>query len=138
MKIKYPKKRLRFQLIQACIWLSFGVLGFVFDTSLVFTIGYLILGLLHMVHYVFEKSKQYLTIDNGILTRNKLTPKSINLNKLIQIKKIAGDYLLRTHHDELRINTAFIEKSSLIELDKMLDQINLIDEIPLDMQSSPP
>lgn len=138
MKIKYPKKRLRFQLIQACIWLSFGVLGFVFDTSLVFTIGYLILGLLHMVHYVFENSKQYLTIDNGILTKNQLTPKSINLNKLIQIKKNAGDYLLRTHHDELRINTAFIEKSSLIELDKMLDQINLIDEIPLDMQSSPP
>lgn len=137
MKINYPKKRLRFQLIQGCIWIPLSVLSFFFEAPLFLSVGYLILGLLHMGLYLFENSKQYLSIENGILTKNQLTPKRINLNELTQIKKIAGDYILRTNQEELRINTAFIEKSSLLELDEVLSQLNLMDEIPLDVQSNP-
>lgn len=81
------------------------------------------MGILYVGTYFFENKKQYLTIENGIISKNHLLPKKINLNEIKQIKKFAEDYILKTDSTELRINTELIEENSLTELNTLLDNL---------------
>ena len=125
MKINYPKKRLRYSLIFGIIWLLFGIISFAFISDNLFNIGYLILGFAYLAIYFFEKTNQYLTIKNGWITKHSIRPKRMKLDEIIHIKNFAGDYVLKTEQDELTINKGFIEKNSLLELEKVLDALNL-------------
>lgn len=125
MKIRYTKKRLRYNLIFGILWMVLGSSAIIFESGNVFNYGYLIMGILYLGTYLFENSKQYLTIENGIISKNLLIPKNINLNEITRIKKFAGDYVLKTDSTELKINTGLIDKNSLLELNAVLDNLNL-------------
>jgi hypothetical protein len=98
-----------------------GILGVLFNSNNIFVYGYLLVGILQLGTYLYENNKQYLTIENGIISKNHLTPKKIHLKELKGIKKFAGDYVLQTDSTELRINTEFIDEKSLIELNILLE-----------------
>ena len=125
MKIRFTKKRLKHYLIFGIIWLVFGTTAVIFNSENVFNYGYLIIGILYFGTYLFENNKQYLTIENGIISKNHLIPKKVNLNEIKRVKKFAGDYILKTDSTELRINTELIEEKSLAELNKVLENLNL-------------
>ena len=125
MKIRFTKKRLKHYLIFGILWLVLGTTAVIFNSDNIFNYGYLIIGILYLGTYLFENNKQYLTIENGIISKNHLIPKKINLNEIKRIKKFAGDYILKTDSTELRINTELIEKKSLTELDTVLENLNL-------------
>tara|TARA_Y100000385_G_C13098960_1_gene643197 strand:+ start:1473 stop:1859 length:387 start_codon:yes stop_codon:yes gene_type:complete len=125
MKIRFTKKRLKHYLIFGIVWLALGTTAVIFNSDNVFNYGYLIIGILYFGTYLFENNKQYLTIENGIISKNQLIPKKIKLNEIKRIKKFAGDYILKTDSTELRINTELIEKKSLTELDTVLENLNL-------------
>ena len=125
MKIRFTKKRLKHYLIFGILWLVFGITAVIFDSENVFNYVHLIIGILYFGTYLFENNKQYLTIENGIISKNHLIPKKINLNEIRRINKFAGDYILETDSTELRINTELIEEKSLEELHTLLDNLNL-------------
>ena len=112
-------------MIFGILWLVLGTTAVIFNSDNVFNYGYLIIGILYFGTYLFENNKQYLTIDNGIISKNHLIPKKVNLNDIKQIKKFAGDYILKTDSTELRINTELIDKKSLAELNTVLENLNL-------------
>ena len=115
MKIRFTKKRLKHYLIFGILWLVFGITAVIFDSENVFNYVHLIIGILYFGTYLFENNKQYLTIENGIISKNHLIPKKINLNEIRRINKFAGDYILKTDSTELRIITELIEEKSLEE-----------------------
>lgn len=82
------------------------------------------MGFLYLGTYFFEKNKQYLTIENGVISKNQLIPKKINLNEIKQIKKFAGEYILKTDSTDLRVNTELIDPKSLLELNTFLESLN--------------
>ncbi|MFD0837375.1 hypothetical protein ACFQ0I_16470 [Mariniflexile aquimaris] len=125
MKIRFTKKRLKYYLIFGILWLVLGTTAIIFDSNNIFNYGYLIMGILFLGTYLFENNKQYLTIENGVISKNNLIPKKINLNEIKRINKFAGDYILKTDSSELKINTEFIEKKSLAELNTVLEKLNL-------------
>ena len=125
MKIRFTKKRLKHYLIFGILWLVLGTTAVIFNSDNIFNYGYLIIGILYFGTYLFENNKQYLTIENKIISKNHLIPKKINLNEIKRIKKFAGDYILKTDSTELRINTELIEKNSLAELDTVLENLNI-------------
>ena len=125
MKIRFKKKRLKYYLIFGILWLVLGTTAVIFNTENFFNYGYLLMGILYVGTYLFENKKQYLTIENGIISKNHLIPKKINLNEIKRIKKFAGDYILKTDSTELRINTELIEENSLAELNTVLEKLNL-------------
>ena len=125
MKIRFTKKRLKHYLIFGILWLVLGTTAVIFNSDNIFNYGYLIIGILYLVTYLFENNKQYLTIENGIISKNQLIPKKINLNEIKRIKKFAGDYILKTDNTEFRINTELIEEKSLAELNNVLENLNL-------------
>ena len=125
MKIRFTKKRLKHYLIFGILWLVFGITAVIFDSENVFNYVHLIIGILYFGTYLFENNKLYLIIENGIISKNHLIPKKINLNEIRRINKFAGDYILKTDSTELRINTELIEEKSLEELHTLLDNLNL-------------
>ena len=125
MKIRFTKKRLKHYLIFGILWLVLGTTAVIFNSDNIFNYGYLIIGILYFGTYLFENNKHYLTIENGTISKNHLIPKKINLNEIKRIKKFAGDYVLKTDSTELRINTELIDKTSLMELNAVLDNLNL-------------
>lgn len=117
MKIPYRKRRLKFYLI-------LGITAVILTPDNIFNYGYLIIGILHLGTYLYENNKQYLTIENGIITINHLIPKKINLSEINSIKEFAGDYTLKTDSTELKIYTELIEEKSLEKLNAVLANLN--------------
>ncbi|MCL8009269.1 hypothetical protein M8845_17720 [Gelidibacter japonicus] len=125
MKIKFKKRRLRTYLILGSIWVIFGIPAVIFFPNNIFNYGYLIIGILYFGVYLFENKNQYLTIENGTISKNHLIPKKINLKDIKSIKLFAGDYKLKTDTDELVIDTKLIEEKSLADLELVLKKLNL-------------
>ncbi len=75
--------------------------------------------------YFYQKKYKYLTIENGILTVNGPFGKNIKLTEIKQIKKFAGDYIVKTDKKELIINIQTIAPNSLTELSNELEKLNV-------------
>lgn len=135
MKIKYSKERLRSSYKFGLIFVIAGVLVTIafalFSDSNKFElesagIGLIGFGIFSLVIYYYENRKQYLTIKNGILTKNTLIPKKIDLSEIEQIKKFAGDYKLKSNKTEFVIDTQIIDPNSLVELNTELEKLNVV------------
>jgi len=134
MKIKYSKERLKsnyklglyFVIAGTLMTIAFTIFNesneFQLDSTGTGLIG---AGIFSLIIYYYEKEKQYLTIKNGILTKNTLISKNINLKEINQIKKFAGDYKLKTSKSELIIDTQIIDSNSLTELNTELQKLNV-------------
>ncbi len=125
MKIRFTKKRLHNHLTFGIIWFVLGTIALVYAEGNVLFYGYIIIGILHFGTFLFENNQQYLTIKHGILTKNHLIAKRINLDEIKQIKKYSGAYTLITGSTQLKINTKLIEEKSLAKLNKLLEELNL-------------
>jgi hypothetical protein len=131
MKIKFKKKRLLANLILGIVWIGLGILLVLEHDKLRWSdYGYLLIGILYVGLYLYDLTNQYLTIENGTIRKNGLYGfgKKIKLNEIKRINKFAGDYTLKTEQKELKINTALIDKDSLVELNKILAELNLSSE----------
>lgn len=73
MKIKFKKKRLRYNLNIGILMTCLGSAYFIFDASPMIS-GYLYLaaGLSMTFQYLYDVKHQYLIIENGIIKKNKL------------------------------------------------------------------
>ena len=126
MKIRYKKKRLYTNLILGIIWTVFGVFVLLEDDKRRWSeYGYLVFGIIYIGIYIYDITNQYLTIENGMIKKNFIFGKRLNLNEVIAIKKFAGDYTLITENQKLKINTVFIDKKSLAELNEILGRLKL-------------
>jgi hypothetical protein len=123
MHIKYSKKRLNYNLIFGLIWLLIFVAYLFLKTNSFLKYGYLFIGILFLSTYFFEKTKHYLTIENGVITKNQLFPKRIQLDKIKDIRYFAGEYKLISDTSEIRILTQFIEKKSLEDLKTVIETL---------------
>ncbi len=126
MKIQYKKKRLNHALIFGTLWLIISILGIFFKEKPSWTdYSFLVISLLYLTTYFYEKTNQYLTITNGTISVNQPFGKRVKLSDIKRIKKFAGDYILITDKTTLKINTQMIRKNSLLELDKELEKLDL-------------
>ncbi|MGJ8735938.1 hypothetical protein [Zobellia laminariae] len=127
MKIRYKKKRLRVNLFIVIAWGVLVVLTLFFSSKRQwFDYVYFIMLIFHLAQYIYENKKQYLTIENGTISKNLLfQTKKMNLNEITQIKKFAGDYILKSKLEELTITTQIIDADSLVDLNAALEQLEL-------------
>jgi len=125
MKIRFTKKQFNYYLVFGILWLILGISLLTFESGNFFRLGYLTIGVLYLGGYIFMKNRQYLTIKDGVITKNNLIPKKINLVEITKIKRFAGDYILKTNNNELTINTQLIDKKSLADLDTVLEKLDV-------------
>ncbi|GGW70005.1 hypothetical protein DFQ11_10641 [Winogradskyella epiphytica] len=133
-KIRYSKERLRsnyrlgifFVLIGIVLILLSLIMGDWKNMSLKSVgVGQILAGIPMFILYYFEKKKQYLTIDDGVIVKNTLIPKRIKLSEINSIREFAGDLKLITNKSEFVIDTQIIESDSLIDLKNELKKHHL-------------
>lgn len=125
MLIRYKKSRLRLSLILGLFWFLIGFSSFLIDNSFFSKYGGVLIGTLYLSIYFFEIKKQFLKIEEGVLTKNSLFPKRIHLSDIIQIKKFAGDITLITDTDKMLIHKDLINPESFKELELVLQGLAL-------------
>jgi hypothetical protein len=128
MKIKFKKKRLYPNLLLGLLWTAIGVFNILEDNNLRWMdYGYFVIGILYLLHFIYDFKNQYLTIESGTIRKNALYGyrKKINLNEIYLIKKNAGDYILKTENQQLNINPNLIDENSFYTLTNLLGKLNL-------------
>lgn len=128
MRIKYSKKRLYSSFFLGGIFALLALMRLVENPEhpWLYYIQ-LFLGLLGVGAYFYENHFQYLIIYNGILTKNTLKRKAIQLNKITRIKSFAREIKLFTSEEKLSINTQLIDNNSNIDLLKVLGSLEVKD-----------
>lgn len=113
-------------LVFGLIWLGYGTLSILTDANPNWIdYGWLVIAGLYLIVYFYQRSRKYITIDNGILQIQGLFGKKINLNEVQHIRKFAGDYILKTGESQLTINTQIIDEESLTELNGALQKLDV-------------
>lgn len=125
MKIHYTEKRLRTNHFHCIICFLFAVAWLVYFDSRWVGIGWLMLSLLYIGSYFFERNNQYLTLESRSICKNRPLSKPMNLDEVRRIQKLEGDYILITDTSEMKINTQIIAPDSLEALDRVLSGIEL-------------
>ena len=125
MKIRYKRLHLRGIFIFGLFWLILGIISITNDSENYFNYGYLLASLLYFGNYLFKSKNQYLTIEEGSITRNNLFPQRINLDDLKQVKIKGKVYILQTENYELQIKTNLIDKNSLKDFKAILKSLKL-------------
>lgn len=126
MKIGYKKRHLNVNLILGIVWFIWFFVGVFEKEKPNWTdYGWIVISLLYLGLYFYQRNYKYLTIENGIITVNGPFGKKLNLTEIKRIKKFAGDYILKTDKKELIINTQIIDPNSLAELNAELEKLNV-------------
>ncbi|WP_430812987.1 MULTISPECIES: hypothetical protein [unclassified Carboxylicivirga] len=129
MRIKFKNSRLYINLGFGIFWICLGMFSLLAKDKIIWSdYGYLIVGILYIGLYLYERTNQYLTIDKDIIKRNGLFGKNINIKNIHRIKKVYGQYTLITSNQEFKINTELIDDNSKIELERILNQLELKEE----------
>jgi hypothetical protein len=126
MRIQYKKRHLNVNLIFGLFWLLWFFIGVFGKEEPNWTdYGWIVISIMYLGMYFYQKNYNYLTIENGIIKVNGPFGKKLNLIEIKRIKKFAGDYILKTDEKELAINTQIINPSSLAELNAVLEKLNV-------------
>lgn len=125
MKISYKKWQLNSKLILAVIWLVYFLVRLFSNVLDWLDYGWLIFSIGHFCLYFYQKKYQYILLENGILMINGPWGKQFNLAEITQIKKFAGDYIIKTPHREVTISTHAITPKDLPKLDEVFQKINI-------------
>lgn len=112
-------------LIFGLIWLVWFFIGILTkDKPKWSDYGWIVISAMYFINFFYQRQNKYLTIENGFIKMNTPFGKKINLNEIKQIKKFAGDYIIKTENTELVINTQVIEPDSIVMLESELKKLN--------------
>lgn len=128
MILKYKKKKTQFNLIFGLIWLLWFFIGYLTKEKISWTdYGWIIISLLYLSLYFYQKKKQYGQIINDKIIINDVFKKTkeIDLKKVNNFKKSAGYYIFKSENAELKINIELIDQNSLRQLNKIVENYKL-------------
>ena len=128
MKIRYTKKRLLFNGLLGGVFVLTSLLQLQRKSGLSHYLIYglqLLLGLVMVASYFYERKFQYLVIEHGKLTKNRFISKSLQLSEVNRIQSFPGKIKLFTSEEQLSINTELIEDNSWNDLLKILGSLEV-------------
>jgi len=125
MRIRYKKKQVNLNLFLGIVWLANAIVQTVVNEnpSWFDYIWYLLSGF-YLITYFYQKKEKYLTIENGIIKQNWPFGKKLNLTEIKRIRHFAGEYILKTELNEMKINIGLIDEESLSDLKSELKKLN--------------
>lgn len=126
--IKYSKKRLRGSLYIGLAFIVISLISFLFNLeqiNYIISIPQIAMGGILLLVYFYEKNYQYLTFNQGKLTKNRLFSKPIELSEVISIKKFAGEYILELKNRKFIISIDSIDQDSIIDLQNELMKLDV-------------
>ena len=120
-------------MILGALWVVLGASYFIFDEALSWLgYGFMIVGSFNLFQFFYNLQHQYLIIKNGRIQKNILYSfiNRIEIDEIEEIKKIKGNYILKSKKTNLKINPDLIEKESLENLIEFLKKLEVPSENP--------
>src|SRR5690606_14055205 len=126
MKIEYKKKQVNLNLFLGVLWLANAFIQTVINKnpSWFDYIWYFLSGF-YLLTYFYQKNEKYLTIENGIIKQNWPFGKKMNLDEIKRIRHFAGEYILKSELQRIKMNIDLIEEKSLSDLKTELKKLNV-------------
>ncbi|UPS92724.1 hypothetical protein [Bizionia sp. M204] len=127
--IKFKSKRLYFNLALGLFWIVSATVS-IWESDKIYWLSYvtMLIGVIYIGMSLWEFNKQYLTLTPNIIKENSLFGKKILLKDIIEVKKLFGDYILKTDQKELSINMSLVHDDSKAELNAFINSINVPEE----------
>jgi len=115
---------LNYNLIFGLVWGIVFFVAYITEDNLRWNdYTWLVLSVIYLGMYGYQKHYRYLSIENGVIKENGPFGKQIELAKVLRFKKFAGDYILKTEDKEFIINTQIIDPNSMNDLDNALQPL---------------
>ena len=105
------------------IWFFFGVFGK--EEPNWTDYGWIVISIMYLGMYFYQKNYNYLTIENGFIKQNWPFGKKMNLNEIKRIRHFAGEYILKSELKKMKINIDLIESESLSKLKTELKKLDV-------------
>lgn len=126
MKIGYKKRHLNVNLIFGLFWLLWFFIGVFGKEEPNWTdYGWIVISLMYLGMYFYQKNYNYLTIENGFIKQNWPFGKKMNLNEIKRIRHFGGEYILKSELKKMKINIQLINEESLLELKTELKKLDV-------------
>lgn len=126
MKIGYKKRHLNVNLIFGLFWLLWFFIGVFGKEEPNWTdYGWIVISLMYLGMYFYQKNYNYLTIENGFIKQNWPFGKKMNLNEIKRIRHFAGEYILKSELKKMKINIQLINEESFLELKTELKKLDV-------------
>lgn len=128
MKFPFSKKSVNKNLYLGILWIIIAIIYLLaYDNVKWYFYPTLILGIIYLGIYVYEFQLNYIEISENKIIINSLPRKELNLNEIIDIKYFAGDYILSTPNNSIKIIKSQISKEYISEFEEYINvfQINL-------------
>lgn len=124
MKFRYKKKSVIKYLIIGLIWAVTDIAILFIYRSIAFTeYIWIIMGLYFIANAAYMYYKPYLIIEDGVLIKNTLKPKSIRLEDITEMNRTHGKYTLTTNSTNFEFDKNFLEPESFLILDDILNNL---------------
>ncbi|WGH76399.1 hypothetical protein P8625_04355 [Tenacibaculum tangerinum] len=128
MTIEFKNKRERqtIGLFFGIVWIIMGLLKIFVPEKFEWTnTWFLILAIIFIYGLFYRKKKQYLTLENGVISKNSLFHKPLKVSEIKRIEKKAKKYILKTDLRKFTIDTKIIAEESLSKLNTELNKLNV-------------
>ena len=123
MKVSYNKKKALISLILGIVWTLIGITSIAADSENNFLSGFLIIGIAYLAIYFIQRNIPYVLITDEFIQVCNITKRKIYLKDVLEVKYFAGDYTIKSAAKELSIDTNFVEKESLPNLKKAIEEL---------------
>ena len=87
--------------------------------------GYLVISVLYLGLYFYQRENQYLILENGYIKYNRPFGSKLDLSEVKAIRKFAGDYILKSDNKDFTIDTQLIDPESLVNLNTELNKLEV-------------
>jgi hypothetical protein len=104
MKLRYKKKKLIIYAVIAIVWSLLGIISFIENENNFMKYSYLVLGVVHIIIFILYQHQGYAKITNGVLIVGELKKKRISIDQLIEIKHVAGDFVLVSETNKVSLS----------------------------------
>lgn len=133
MKIKVSKAQIKIALSYSFFFSGFGIvllclhyIGIEPDNFSLRAIGFsqFFVGITALIPYLYLRTFPYIIIDESHLYKGYLFKKKVVLQELTSVYVFAGELVLKTPTDELRIDSELLDKNDFAQLHQLLYRIN--------------
>ena len=132
MKVGYNKRHMNVNLIFGLVWMIwFLIIFFVNDEHSLIDYGWAFISVMYFSVYFYQRNHKYLTIENDYIKLNRPFGTKLRITEIKEIKKFAGDYIIRTDKKELTIDSQLIDPHSNDELYAVIEKLRSSHQRPV-------
>lgn len=125
MKIAYPKRHIRRDLIFALVWLTMAIVSYSPEKSFWITIGWAVISIAYFISFFYKKRTPSLMITNEVIKLGNPFRKEMKISEVKEVKKFAGDYIFKSENRDLNVPSDFFTPEEIKKLEDKLESLKL-------------